>query len=71
MNADRRESDLTQVPVETLDLWRNTGGVGSPAGTAVAEIQPVSFWRYLLVLAVFAALVESIFGSRYLDKAST
>ena len=25
VHADRRESDLTPMPQETLDLWRNTG----------------------------------------------
>lgn len=70
VNADRRESDLTPIPNETLKLWRNTGGVGSAAAAAAAEVQPVSFWRYLLVLALFAALVESVFGSRYLRSSS-
>lgn len=70
VNADRRESDLTQVPVETLDLWRNTGGVGSAVttGVATAEVEPVPFWRYLLVVALLAAVMESIFASRYLGK---
>lgn len=70
VNADRRESNLLQVPVETLELWRNTGRVGSASNGASAEVQPVSFWRYLLVLALFATLVESIFAGRYLNQTS-
>ncbi len=46
VNPDRRESDLTQVPTETLELWRNTGGVGSATSSAAApDVQPVPFWR--------------------------
>ena len=33
-HADRRESDLTVIPEETLDLWQATGATKPPAGAA-------------------------------------
>src|SRR5205823_1319271 len=41
-HADRRESDLTRVPGETLALWRNTGDKAAEdrAGTMERQIQP-------------------------------
>ncbi len=70
VHADRRESNLLPVPNETLELWRNTGGTASHQadGMTPEQVQPVSFWRYLMVLALVAAVAESIFGSRYLRK---
>jgi hypothetical protein len=67
VNADRRESNLTRIPAETLALWRNTGD--DEPETAAGGEQPVaqrSLWRYALTLALLAAFVESIFGMRYL-----
>jgi hypothetical protein len=34
VHADRRESDLTAIPQETLDLWRNTGQATESAAAA-------------------------------------
>ena len=70
VHADRRESNLQPVPAETLELWRNTGGTAlrQAGGAAPEQVQPVSFWRYLMILALVATLAESIFGSRYLRK---
>lgn len=72
-HTDRRESDLTEAPAENLDLWRNTG-VGAadtkrppPTGdTEERQTRPWSLWRYALTLLLIAALVESIFATRYL-----
>ena len=68
-HANRRESDLTPIPEETLELWRNTGKAvpsseGSPAADGSAR--PWSLWRYALALVLIAALVESFVASRYL-----
>jgi len=79
VHADRRESDLTPAPAETLELWRNTGGAaarGTAAGSAASasvgrQTQAFTFWRYLLALALAAALVEWIFASRYLKERQT
>ena len=41
VHADRQESDLTPVPQETLDLWRNTGrGPDTTAATAKPPAKP-------------------------------
>jgi hypothetical protein len=69
-HADRRESDLTRVPGETLALWRNTGDKAAEdrAGTMERQIQPWSLWRYALVAVLVMAVIESVFASRYLKK---
>ena len=70
VHADRRESDMTTVPEETLELWRNTGrgsntiaANGEPAGQA----RPESLWRYALLLVLLVAIIESVIASRYLS----
>jgi hypothetical protein len=75
VHTDRRESDLTPAPPENLELWRNTGvtaaGNGNSAqetGPGEQQIRPWSLWRYALALVLIAALVESIFASRYLKE---
>jgi hypothetical protein len=69
-NAERRESDLTPVPAETLELWRNTGknGANPESGAIDTQARPWSFWRWVLSLVVAAALIESIFANRYLQR---
>jgi hypothetical protein len=71
VHADRRESDLTAVPAETLELWRNTGSAGAGSSKEQRQTQSVawSLGRYVLLIALLLALAESMFGSRYL-KAS-
>jgi len=70
VHADRRESDLTPIPAETLSLWRNMGDASARSATAVAEQQtrPWSLWRFALILVLAAAIAESIFASRYLKE---
>lgn len=70
VHADPRESDLTTVPAETLALWRNTGNTAVDAQPASVErqTQAWSLWRYALLLVLAAALVESVFASRYLQQ---
>lgn len=70
VHADRRESNLTTVPAETLALWRNTGNtpVEAQPGTVERQTQPWSLWRYALLLVLAAALTESMFASRYLQR---
>ena len=69
-HADRRESDLTPIPDETLALWRNTGSkeAEDPAGTVTRQTYPWSLWRYALLAVLLMAVVESVFASRYLKK---
>ena len=71
VHADRRESDLTAIPEETLNLWRNTGTNAPAEKTAAAgqsSTAPWSLWRYVLVLALISACVESLFAVRYLKQ---
>jgi hypothetical protein len=73
VNPDRRESDLSPIPEETLALWRGTPGNGSPlagstaaaAGAAPSRV-PVSLWWYILLLMLVAAATESFVAARYL-----
>jgi hypothetical protein len=71
VHADRRESDLTPVPQETLNLWRNTGlGPGAAGSTNAANENPArpwSLWRYALLLVLITAIIESLIASRYLS----
>lgn len=70
VHADRRESDLTQIPQETLDLWRNTGKGPDPVttnGEAANQPRPWSLWRYALLLVLITAIIESLIASRYLS----
>ncbi len=71
VHADRRESDLTPIPQETLDLWKNTGlGPDTPAADGSApdtQARPWSLWRYALLLVLITAIIESVFASRYLS----
>ncbi|MGH9654823.1 MAG: BatA domain-containing protein [Bryobacteraceae bacterium] len=69
VDADRRESDLAAIPDDTLALWRNTGTAGaSQSDRRKQQTRDRTFWRDLLLLALAAALLESIFGSRYLGR---
>jgi hypothetical protein len=70
VHADRRESDLTAVPEDTLVLWRNTGNTAADSRTGSVEKQtrPYSLWRYVMLLVLLFALVESVFASRYLSE---
>jgi len=71
VHADRRESDLTPIPQETLDLWKNTGrGPDTPSGdgsAAETQARPWSLWRYALLLVLITAIIESVLASRYLS----
>jgi len=70
VHADRRESDLTPIQQDTLDLWRNTGkGPDAPvnATEGANQARPWSLWRYALLLVLITAIIESILASRYLS----
>jgi hypothetical protein len=71
VHADRRESDLTPLPQETLALWKNTGlGPDAPSADGSAaenQARPWSLWRYALLLVLITAIIESVLASRYLS----
>lgn len=73
VHSDRRESDLTPIPAETLALWRNTGNQQSPVSAAATEgadrqTQRQPLWRFLFILLVGIGIAESIFAGRYLRE---
>jgi hypothetical protein len=68
VNADRRESDLTPAPAETLSLWRNTAQGSSEGGAAAAAQQkPLSLWWYVMLVVLALAIAESLLGNRHLS----
>jgi len=69
VNADRLESDLDVLPVETLTLWQNTGQ-GSASAAGAGEAGPGkknSFWWYVLLAALALAVAETIVGNQHLS----
>jgi hypothetical protein len=73
-HADRRESDLTPIPKETLDLWKGTGtldptNAGAAAGGDPADPKPWGLWPYILLLLLGVAVAESVVASGYLRPA--
>jgi len=68
VNADRRESDLTPAPAETLALWRNTAQGSSEGGAAAAaEQKPLSLWWYVMLVVLALAVAESLLGNKHLS----
>jgi hypothetical protein len=70
-HADRRESDLTVIPQETLDLWKATGNGDTSAGGASGlenqdDRKPWGVWPYVLLVLLGVALAESVVADRYL-----
>lgn len=70
-HADRRESDLSVIPKETLDLWKATGESDQNAGQAStspdqSDRKPWGLWPILLLLLLFVALAESVVANGYL-----
>jgi len=73
-HADRRESDLTPIPKETLDLWKGTGILdpatsGAASGGDPADPKPWGLWPYILLLLLGVAVAESVVASGYLRPA--
>ena len=72
VHADRRESDLSVIPRETLDLWRGTGGDQSTpgaSGDANRDKKPWPLWPWLLLLLLVVAMAESLVADRHLRPA--
>jgi len=68
VNADRRESDLTPAPAETLTLWQNTAqGSSEGGGAAAGEQKPLSLWWYVMLVVLALAVAESLLGNRHLS----
>jgi hypothetical protein len=69
VNADRRESDLSPIPQETLSLWQNTanGTSGSGGASTQSERKPFSLWWYVMVAVLLLTLAESLLGNQHLS----
>jgi hypothetical protein len=68
VNPDRRESDLSMIPSETLALWQNSGTSGGPAGGTERGEATRNLWPYVLALALLVAIAESVVGNRHLSE---
>ena len=68
VNPDRRESDFTVIPRETLALWQNTGqgSHAQSAGVGEPERRPLDFWWYAMILVLALAVAESLVGNWHL-----
>jgi hypothetical protein len=72
VNPDRRESDLEAIPRDVLKLWSGSAGNGSDAANALTggamekKDSVYSVWWWVMLVALAAALAESVVGSRYL-----
>jgi len=82
VNADRRESDFSLVPPETLELWKNTGiasklgqsGQGqnstSSAVSADQRDDRAEIWPWVLAMLAVLAIAESVLGNRHMSAAA-
>jgi Aerotolerance regulator N-terminal/von Willebrand factor type A domain len=74
VNPDPKESNLDVIPGDVLALWQGKasqgkGGesqVASAPGLATPDKTPQSFWWYVMLLVLAAAVAESALASRYL-----
>jgi hypothetical protein len=70
VHADRRESDLTVIPEETLELWRATGSDQTAPGASGTgnerDKKPWPLWPWLLLLLLVVAMAESLVADRHL-----
>lgn len=71
VNADRRESDLSIIPAEDLDLWRGKPEPGASSGTAGAPPAraPLPLWWYIMLVLLVVTVTESLVAVRYLGVA--
>lgn len=70
VNADRRESDFSVVPADTLELWKNTGiapkGETGASGGANTRDDNAELWWWVLALLAVLAVAESVIGNRHI-----
>ena len=72
VNPDRRESDLEPISPDVLKLWSGSAR-NSPAQSSSrlrplieAKDRTVSLWWYVMLLALVAALAETVVASSYM-----
>jgi len=69
--ADRKESDLTPMPKETLDIWKaggasGTSGSGDSGSGGEGNTKPWSLSPIILLLLLGVAMAESVVANGYL-----
>jgi hypothetical protein len=77
VNADRRESDFSVIPPETVDLWKNTGissgktssATGSESAATSTRDDNAELWWWVLALLAILAVAESLLGNRHIEDA--
>jgi hypothetical protein len=75
VNPDIRESDLTLIPVQTLQNWQNiVAGTASSnnnltnvAAIEESDAEEVEIWRIFLIVLAIMVLAESLLSNRYLN----
>ena len=75
VNPDPKESNLDVIPDDVLALWQGNGGkssrdaavpAGQPTPAATPQKTPESFWWYVMLFVLAAAVAESVIASAYL-----
>jgi len=70
VNPDPKESNLDVISGDVLALWRGKGGESSQVASAPNPVTnsktPQSFWWYVMLLVLAAAIAESAVASRFL-----
>jgi hypothetical protein len=74
VNADRRESDFSLVPAETLDLWKNTGIASQSEQISTSSTDQrddkAEIWPWVLAMLAVLAIAESVLGNRHMSAAA-
>jgi hypothetical protein len=75
VNPDPKESNLDVIPGDALALWQGKAGQSSqeasasgkaPSNSSAQDQTPQTFWWYVMLLVLAAAIAESALASRYL-----
>jgi hypothetical protein len=75
VNPNPKESNLAVIPDDVIALWQGNGGKSSqeaaaptsqPAPATRPQKTPESFWWYVMLFVLAAAIAESILASGYL-----
>ncbi|HEX5227016.1 MAG TPA: hypothetical protein VFW44_04870, partial [Bryobacteraceae bacterium] len=70
VNADPKASNLDLIPNDVLALWQGKRSASSQEATTPGAVAPAktpqTFWWYVLLAGLVAALAESALASRYL-----
>jgi Aerotolerance regulator N-terminal/von Willebrand factor type A domain len=69
VNPDRRESDLTPMPEDILELWSGSAGGGATETSTRTETKYrfVSLWWWVMLLALALVVAESALASGYMS----